>query len=297
MPDAAFDADGPDRGVLAAFPRRPLAVRARPRSMLGILGAALMALLCVGGAVGLAIAYGRDLVEEARIWETGRPVPALHWEWRCRTQLVLGQCNVQVSYAPAPGKVVTHTAEAMVFVAMDDDPPPAQVKVDPADPDRFATSLLVDERPSRWLALGLLSGGLLLLAAVIGGGAWAALRQHRLWRALARDPHPVAAEVTGMRQVNNPVVALEVRYRYAWDGAVRSGRQRLRLLKAERGAPQERWVFDAPLQIDPGGSRALALAGPKGALLVPASFEPLVLTEDEKARLRAAQAGAGVEPP
>lgn len=290
MHDTHPPEDGPE-GILAAFPRRPLSVRARRRGILGGVGAVLMALASGCGAAYFAAAYSRDLVEEARIWGSGRPVPALHWEWRCRTQLVLGSCHVQVSYAPAPGRVVTHDKEALVFIAMDDDPPPLQVKVDPADPDRFATSLLVDERPSRWLALGLLSGGLLFLAALLGGGAWALLRQHWLWRALARNPRPVAAEVTGMRVVSNPVVALEVRFRYELGGQMRTGRQRLRLLKAERGAPQSHWVFDSPIPVAAGeGSRALALAGPGGALLVPASFEPLVLTKEEKARLSTAQA-------
>ena len=282
----------PEADVLAAFPRRRLAVRAGWRSTLGSLAAAAMALACVSGAAFFAWSYGRDLLQEARIWDTGRPVPALGWKWRCRTQLVLADCNVDVSYEASPGRTVTLPASALVMFSMDDNPPPLQVKVDPEHPDRFAASVLVDERPSRWMALAVLSGGLLLLGGIVGGGAWALLHQRRLWRSLALQPRPVAAEVVGTRLVSNPGWAREYSFRYELDGLVRTGRQRLRVLKGSHGVPPEGWRYEEPVPLDPGGTRLLALAGPDGALLVPSSFAPLVLTDAEKARVTAAQAAA-----
>ena len=279
----------PEAEILAAFPRRPLAVHAGWRSTLGSVAAAAGVLACVGGAAYFTWSEGRELLQEARIWDTGRPVPALGWRWRCRTQLVLSQCDVDVSYEARPGQTVTLPASALVFMGMDESPPPLQVKVDPEDPERFAASILVNERPSRWLALGLLSGGLLLLAGVIGSGVWALLRQGRLWQALARQPRPVAAELIGTRLVSNPGWAREYSFRYALDGTTRTGRQRLRVLKGSHGVPPDQWRYEEPIQLVPGGTRLLALAGPRGALLVHASYTPLVLTETEKAGIAAAQ--------
>ncbi len=280
----------PEADILAAFPRRPLAVRAGWRSTLGGLAAAVAVLACLGGAAYFTWSEGRELLQEARVWDTGRPVPALGWRWRCRTQLVLSQCDVDVSYEASPGRTVTLPASALVFMGMDETPPPLQVKVDPENPERFAASILVNERPSRWLALGLLSGGLLLLGGIIGGGVWTLLRQGRLWRALARQPRPVAAELLGTRLVNNPSWAREYRFRYALDGTTRIGRQRLRVLKGSRGVPPEKWRYEEPIPLVPNGTRLLALAGLRGALLVHASYTPLVLTETEKAGITAAQA-------
>ena len=279
----------PEAEILAAFPRRPLAVHAGWRSTLGSLAAAAAVLAFVGGAAYFTWSDGRELLQEARIWDTGRPVPALGWRWRCRTQLVLSQCDVDVSYEARPGQTVTLPASALVFMGMDESPPPLQVKVDPEDPERFAASILVNERPSRWLALGLLSGGLLLLAGIIGSGVWALLRQGRLWRALARQPRPVAAELLGTRLVSNPGWAREYSFSYALDGTTRTGRQRLRVLKGSHGVPPDQWRYEEPIQLVPGGTRLLALAGPRGALLVHASYTPLVLTETEKAGIAAAQ--------
>lgn len=285
----------PEPDVLAAFPRRPLAVRAGWRSTLGSLAFAAMALACLGGAAYFGWSYGSDLLQEARIWDTGRPVPALGWRWRCRTQLVLADCNVDVSYEAAPGQSVIIPASALLMMGMDDNPAPLQVKVDPEHPDRFAASVLVDERPSRWLALAVLSGSLLLLGGGMGGGTWVLLRQGRLWRALARQPRPVAAEVVGTRLVNNPSWAREYSFRFALDGMVHTARQRLRVLKGDHNVPPEGWRYEEPIPLDPGGTRLLALAGPGGALLVPSSFAPLVLTDAEKAMVAAAaQAAAGV---
>ena len=282
----------PEADILAAFPRRPLAVRAGWRSTLGNLAAVAAVLACLGGAAYFTWSEGRELLEEARIWDIGRPVPALGWRWRCRTQLVLSQCDVDVSYEASPGWTVTLPATALVFLGMDETPPPLQVKVDPEDPERFAASILVNEHPSRWLALGLLSGGLLLLGCIIGGGVWVLLRQGRRWRARARQPRPVAAELLGTRLVSNPGWAREYRFRYALDGTTRMGRQRLRVLKGSRGVPPDRWRYEEPIPLVPNGTRLLALAGPGGALLVQASFTPLVLTETEKAGIVAAQAAA-----
>ena len=56
--------------------------------------------------------------------------------------------------------------------------------------------------------------------------------------------------------------------------------------------PPGGWRYEEPISLVPNGTRLLALAGPGGALLVQASFTPLVLTETEKAVIVAAQAAA-----
>ena len=282
----------PEADVLAAFPRRPLEIRAGWRSTLGSLAAIGAVLACLGGAAFFAWSEGRDLLEEARIWNTGRPVPALGWRWRCRNQLVLAQCSVDVSYEASPGRTITAPASVLVLLGLDEAPPPLQVKVDPEHPDRFAASILVNERPSRWLAVALLSGALLLLGGSIGGGTWVFLRQGRLWRALARQPHPVVADVVGTRLISNPSWAREYSFRYTLDGTVRTARQRLRVLKGSHGVPPEGWRYEEPIPLGPEGTRLLALAGPRGALLVHSSFAPLVLTEAEKASIAAAAQAA-----
>lgn len=286
----------PEADVLAAFPRRALAVRAGWRSTLGSFAAAAMALVCLGGAAFFAWSDGGDLLQEARIWDTGRPVPALGWRWHCRTQFVLAQCDVDVSYEASPGRTFTIPASVLLMLGMDDNPSPLQVKVDPGHSDRFAASVLVDERPSRWLALAVLSGGLVVLGGIIGGGTWALLRQLRLWRALARQPRPVAAGVVRTRLVSNPGWAREYSFRYELDGMVRTGRQRLRVLKGSRGVPPEGWRYEEPIPLGPGGTRLLALAGPGGALLVLSAFTPLVLTDAEKAQVAAAAQAAAAAP-
>ena len=142
------------------------------------------------------------------------------------------------------------------------------------------------------MALALLCGLLVLLGGGMGAGTWVMLRQGRLWRALARQPQPVAAEVVGTRLVNNPSWAREYSFRYALDGTVHTGRQRLRVLKGSHGVPPEGWRYEEPIPLGPGGTRLLALAGLGGALLVPSSFAPLVLTEAEKAEVAAAAQAA-----
>lgn len=78
---------------------------------------------------------------------------------------------------------------------------------------------------------------------------------------------------------------------------VRTGRQRLRVLEGSHGVPPEGWRCEEPVPLGPGGTRLLALAGPGGALLVPSSFAPLVLTDAETARVAAAAQAAAAAPP
>ena len=115
----------PEADILAAFPppspRRPRRVAQHPGSV-----AAPPASWPASAARPTSPGpEGRELLQEARIWDTGRPVPALGWRWRCRTQLVLSQCDVDVSYEASPGQTVTRPASALVFMGMDETPRPS----------------------------------------------------------------------------------------------------------------------------------------------------------------------------
>ncbi len=195
-------------------------------------------------------------------------------------------CTLDVSYRCVAGRVATQSVTALTFVDFDRSAPPS-LKVDPGDDEAVALSWFVDALPARWVALVVASGGLAFLAAVIGGGAWALLSEFRLYRTLARDPKPVEARVVGMRLVSSPGWAREVRFSYrAADGSERTAKQRLRVLKGKRGVAPEHWTYEEPVLLSQGGDCLLALAGTRGARLVKTSFEPLVLTDAEKQRLR-----------
>ena len=56
--------------------------------------------------------------------------------------------------------------------------------------------------------------------------------------------------------------------------------------KGEHGVAPEHWSYEEPVTLLQQGDVVLALAGDRGARLVKASFEPLVLTEAEKEQIR-----------
>lgn len=277
---------------LDAFPRRPLAVRLGWRARLAAGGAGLIALAALVGAVWFAVLLGPGLLRDARLSHEGVAVPVTRVAGSCRVQvswLPLAWCAFDVSHPAATGPAVTRSLSALTIVGIDSRAPPV-LKVDPNDPDAASLNWLADELPLRWLALLVLSGGLALLAAVVGAGAWTLLREVRLYRSLARAPNPVAARVSGVRLVSSPGWARELTFRYrAPDGAERTDTQRLKVLKGEHGVPPETWTYETPIPLSARGDIVLALAGERGARLVKSSFEPLVLTDEEKERLRSAE--------
>ncbi len=277
--------------ALDSFPRRPIAVRAGRRTTLAAAGGALVALGALAAAIWFAALFGPGLLRDPRVWREGRPEPVTGMAGSCSTRLSwvpFSWCTLDVSYRGQDGRVVTRSVSALTFVDFDREAPPT-VKVDPGDDGAVALSWFAEAMPLRWLALLTASGGLALLAGAIGGGVWASLREFRLYRTLARAPNPIGARVLGVRLVSSPGWAREVSFSYRGaDGGERTGKQRLKVLKGEHGVAPEDWTYEEPIPVSERGDVLLALAGDGGARLVKTSFEPLVLTDEEKRRLGAA---------
>lgn len=279
-----------DSKVIGAFPRREIAVRAGWRARLALAGSAIMVAAMLAGAIFIGASEGLQIREDQRIWDQGRPVPAEDVRGRCRTNiLMVSQCSLTVTYAQGSGRSSTTQLSALVFGGLDSPLPEPVVKVDPADPDRVVLNAMVDAAPQRWIAVAGLTGGLLVLSALVGFGVWIGLRESRLWRILARDPRPVAARVLSSRYVSTPNHAHEITFDYDGPDGPRTARQRLAVIPAKQGTPASQWRYREPIPLDAKGSRLLALAGPHGALLVPADFRPLVLTEAEESAILAAR--------
>ena len=199
-------------------------------------------------------------------------------------------CTLDVSYRDTIGNETTRPVSALTFFGFDRSASPS-VKIDPHDDQGATLSWFATELPLRWLALLTASGGLLLLATVIGAGAWTLLREFRLYKVLARDPHPVEARVIEARLVSSPGWARELKFSCrGTDGRERTGKQRLKVLKGEHGVAPKDWTYEEPIYLSPLGDVVLALAGEREARLIKASLHPLVLTGAEKR-------GLGIAPP
>lgn len=277
--------------ALDAFPRRPIAVKAGWRTTVATAGSALGVLAPLAFAVWFAAIFGPGLLSDARVWREGRPVPVTDVAGSCFVELSLlpfSWCTLDVSYRGLDGTEVKRSVTALNIGGFDRDTPPV-LKVDPGDDDTVALSWFVASLLGRRVAFAIVEGIFMLLAGAIGTGLWISLREWRLYRVLALDPNPVAATVLGMRLLSNPGWAREVTFSYpAPDGRERTAKQRLKVIRGERGVAPENWTYQEPILLSRRGDVLMALAGERGARLVKASFEPLVLTDAEKARLRTA---------
>ncbi len=247
---------------------------------------ALIGLSMIGGFAFLGVVFGWDLLREPQIWDKGQEVPIESFKGTCHTKisfLPLSHCSLNLTYRTPGG--ATHTTEilALVFAGMEPKDR-ARLKIDPENPDRVALSWLINRIAERWIVLV----GLCLIGIGLGSLGFTALMKSlsewRHYRAMGQDPHPIAVTIMGVRQIVNPNYAREYTFRYLTDGQEREGRQRMRVLKGIHGLPPEQWDYEIPILLDE--SRALALLGPRGhALLVPRSFYPLVLADDEKQKI------------
>ena len=260
---------------------------------LALLGGPAVIAAMLGWLAWLDVTEVAGLLRDGRIWREGRPAHAFEAHGICRTNVLLvSQCHVFVTYERTPGTTVRNDVHVLVWGGLDSPWPVPVVKVDPADPDSFALNLLMDAVGRRWVALAELNLVAALLCASISLGAWLSLRDAWRWRSLARTPHPVAARVVSSQFVSNPGYAHEIRFEYEHGGHTRTGRQRLPPLRAKQGTPLDAWRYEEPIYLDPGRRQVLALAGPKGAVLVPSSFRPVVLTDAERERVLAAAEAA-----
>ena len=277
--------------AIAAFPRRPLKLHFGWRAHVAIWGGLAMVTAVLGWLAYTAATEAPELLQERRLWTTGRTVPAFGVQGECTNYvnlLLLSYCTLFVTYEKAPGQAVRHEVAGIIYGGLDSELPRPVVKVDPADPDRFALNAMVEQSGARWLALGEIGACGLVISALVALGVWLGLRDLFVWRALARDPQPSAVRLTGSRLVRTPNNAREVSFEY-WQGdRLRTVRQRFPVLPARRGTPRSAWRYEAPIRLDADGGQGLALIGARGARLVPTNVRPLVMTEEERSSLLAA---------
>lgn len=274
---------------LDAFPRRPIVARAGWRTRIALAGSALCVLAAVATAIWFVAIFGPGLIDDPRVWREGRPVAVTNVAGSCFVKLSLlpfSWCTLDVSYRGADGKEVTRPVTALDLGGFDSDEPPI-VKVDPRDDETIALSWFVDFLIVRWVALAIALALFALLGGAIGVGLWVSLREWRLYQILARAPNPVAAKVQTVRLLSSPGWAREITFSYPTaDGRERTATQRLKVIKGKHGVAPENWIYEEPIALSEPRGSLLALAGERGARLVKSSFEPLVLTDAEKHRLR-----------
>ena len=270
-----------------AFPRRRIRTRASGRDLLVIAGSAAMALALLAFATWMVAAYGPGLLQDPATWREGERVQVLGLDQSCTTKiswLPLARCEARARYAAGDGAPRAATLRALTFFGIDPSTR-AELRVDATHGQRAALSWYVDELPLLLVAV------LLLLAAVVGLGAAALVREFRLYRTLAEAPQPALARIVSERLVSSPGWAREIVFSYVEPGgSTATATQRLAVIRgAHRVAPRD-WTYEAPIALASSAATVLALVGPAGARLVKASFAPLVLTDEEQKRVREAAA-------
>ena len=279
----------------AAFPRRPLRVRASGRQRAFIAFSAAMALAAWVGAAWLAVELVPPLLRDASAWETARPVAHGLLKIRCDTErswLPLARCRATGSWTDLAGRTQPFDETIVTLFGVGDARrPELRVAISPSgSPGSPMLSVFVAELPLRSAAGLILVGGLAGLGGVVLGGAWLLLRDLRAWRALARNPWPVEARLVADRIVANPEWAHEFRFRARLlDAREIETSQRLAVVSGEHGVPPERWTYVRPVRLGGDPARLLALVDDRRARLATETLAPLVLTPEEReAVLRAA---------
>jgi hypothetical protein len=279
--------------ITRAFPEGPIAVRATWRDRLSLWGGGALVLAMIGLAGFLSLHSATGILSDAYTWRHGVTVAEGRVGGSCTNHLSLlpiSNCHLTLDYRLHKDDAPRHAeVDADLFAGIGDDERPV-IKADPAHPERASVSWIAERKPERWLVAAIISGGLGFLAIIISGGVLYQSRELRLYRALARAPHPIVVTLTDMRFLTNPNYAMLWRFEGERDGWRIVGKQRLKVLKGTHGVPINRWIYEEPLLVagDDGSGlpRALALADERGrARLVKTNFHPLVLSADDQARI------------
>jgi hypothetical protein len=288
--------------VLAAFPRRPLALT-KPR---GPLGAQILSflgfLLFAGLGAGAAYNYLPDLINDTTIGESGVPVPGSWGGWNCTIHRhVLASCTIEVHYpaaSPAAAPAATPAAGAdagkgaqpparaqapalqpraaaslyrevpMMFFGTPDRNVPVTVLRDRNNPERMATSLGESYLTDRWITLGVIGGILFALAIVCLWGIFHSRRMHQARRELVASPNPTIVTLTKVQRVKGTAT-----WTFNWN----AGAQRFQR-KDNLAAPATE-----PLVLDPTGGLALALTDARGrAMLITAGLTNVEVSDAER---------------
>jgi len=244
--------------------------------------AAVFGIGFLGANLFIAITFGLDLLREPQVWAEGLEVPITSSKGSCHNYILflpLSNCSLKLTYEEPGGAVHSKVVQVLLFADIEPKEK-ARLKIDPENPDSIALSWLINRLEERWIALGGFCLAGFAISVLICAGLVRTLWEWRLYRKMGRSPHPIPVTILGKRLVTIPDHAWEYSFRYEVTGVERHGRQRLRVLKRTHDAPPESWAYETPIML--GKDSALALLDSKGrALLVPQSFRPFVLSEEE----------------
>jgi len=281
--------------VLAAFPRRPLAL-ARSRKPIVAMVLALLGFLLFAGLAGAAVYhYLPALVSDTTMGANGEPVPGGWGGWNCTIhRRVVADCTVEVHYPPAvaPAPALAATADGkgqpqagvagrgdaslyreipMIFFGTPDRDAPFSVLRDRGNPDRIATSLGMSYLTDRWITFALLAGILAALGIACLWGMVAGRRTQRARHELTASPNPTVVTLSKVQRAKGVAT-----WSYGWNTGARQFQR-----KENLQAPATE-----PLLLDPERGYALALTDQRGrAMLVDAGATNLQLTEAERQTL------------
>lgn len=263
----------PDQ-IAAAFPDRPLALKAPIARRRGWFSACVLFLLCVGFAAWASLSLLPTLVDDYALRNIAVPVNGRVLDGRCRSRFALLQdCEMTILSSPMKKGIEPQRQKvSYLFVEPHIGDFEVQVMADPSRPDRLTTDMGLDHLTNRLLtALGV---GSALVALLIGGIL--------LVRASGRASRAMA-NLSGRRLM--PVPVHVARDANGWQVRPVDGKAAV-LWPVPRKAE--------PFWVDSARAIALGVTAPGGALfpldrdLAWADFTP-----EERDRLRLA---AGVPP-
>ena len=185
--------------VFSALPAR--ALHGRPPGVRATAAWSLLGLLMFGVTLGFVVVFfPPDLVTDWQVRGTALTLrDGTVRDSDCNGSDLLEICNMTVS-API-GRGVVQRRVHYAFVSAQDTPVTIQVVADPAHPDWLTTDLALDVF---WDRVASLVGTTAVLAALVFGGGWAALRSYRRARVWHRaDSLAVALRLVSRQRVRN----------------------------------------------------------------------------------------------
>jgi hypothetical protein len=265
--------------VLAAFPRRPIALA---RSRKPILHALTFLVFCLAfGGLGVALVgwYAPAILDDLAIGRGAVPAPGSSGSWRCSDYEEFVACTVEARIgdgaagtAGAAGMSDQVRSIPMLLFGRPAPGEPVTVLRDPTSPERITTSFGQSRLANRVITLALSAVFLLLVAAACLHAITVVRRVQRTRRALAAAPQPTVATLVHVLRVDSRFRRAAV-WTFTWSAGATPRRARETL-----DAPATE-----PLMLDAAAGRALALTDAGGrAMLLTAELTNLQLTDGER---------------